>query len=246
MIGIVLVSHSRKLADAALELAREMVPGDSPRVVIAAGRTGGGIGTDATKVAAAITEVSSPDGVLVLMDLGSAVLSAELALEFLDDLAGGAAGEIRLSSAPVVEGLLAAVVRASGGATLDEVDREARGALAAKESQLQSAQGVGVPLPSAPGPAAADGAIEQRFIVVNPEGLHARPASVLVSALGGLDAKVTVGVEGKNPVDGRSPIGLMALGVRAGQEIVVRATGPQAAAAMDTIAALVADRFGEH
>jgi dihydroxyacetone kinase phosphotransfer subunit len=242
VIGIVLVSHSPKLADAALELAREMVPGDSPKVKIAAGTRDGGIGTDATKVAAAITAAASPDGVLVLMDLGSAVLSAGLALEFVGD----AVGEIRLSSAPVVEGLLAAVVRASGGATLDEVDREARGALAAKEGQLHPAAAVaaGTPPASAPGP--SGDAVVRRFVIANPEGLHARPASLLVSALGGLDAKVTVGVDGKAPVDGRSPIGLMALGVRPGQEIVVSATGPQAAAALDAIAALVADGFGEH
>lgn len=246
MIGIVLVSHSPKLADAALELAREMVPGDSPKVKIAAGTSDGRIGTDATKVAAAIADVASPDGVLVLMDLGSAVLSAELALEFVGDVGG----EIRLSSAPVVEGLLAAVVRASGGATLDEVDREARGALAAKESQLRSEPTANRTRAStgrsAAVPATAADALERRFIVANPEGLHARPASVLVSTLGGFDARVTVATVGKSPVDGRSPIGLMALGVRAGQEIVVSATGPQAAAALDAIAALVADSFGEH
>jgi dihydroxyacetone kinase phosphotransfer subunit len=238
VIGIVLVSHSPKLAEAALELARQMVPGDSPKVALAAGATGGLIGTDATKVAAAIAEVASPDGVLVLMDLGSAVLSAELALEF----AGDVGGEVRLSSAPVVEGLLAAVVRASGGATLDEVDREARGALAAKESQLGT---VATTVAKTPAASVGEGALEQRFIVVNPEGLHARPASLIVSALGGLDAKVTVGVDGKKPVDGRSPIGLMALGVRTGQQIVVSAAGPQAAAALAAIAALVDDQFGE-
>jgi dihydroxyacetone kinase phosphotransfer subunit len=237
VIGIVLVSHSPKLAEAALELARQMVPGDSPKVALAAGTGDGMTGTDATRVAAAITDVASPDGVLVLMDLGSAVLSAELALEF----AGDVGGEVRLSSAPVVEGLLAAVVRASGGATLDEVDREARGALAAKESQL------GASAPSAPEPPTASGTpdLVERFTIPNAEGLHARPASVLVSTLGGFDARVTVGTGDKKPVDGRSPIGLMALGVRRGDEIVVTATGPQAAQAMAAIRDLVATAFGE-
>jgi dihydroxyacetone kinase phosphotransfer subunit len=235
VIGIVLVSHSPKLAEAALELAREMVPGDSPRVALAAGTGEGMTGTDATRVAAAIAEVASPDGVLVLMDLGSAVLSAELALEF----AGDVGGEVRLSSAPVVEGLLAAVVRAAGGATLDEADREARGALAAKESQLGA--------PSAPEPPTASGApdLVETFTIANEEGLHARPASLIVSALGGLDARVTVATGDKKPVDGRSPIGLMALGVRTGDEIVVAATGAQAAQAMAAIRELVATAFGE-
>jgi dihydroxyacetone kinase phosphotransfer subunit len=237
VIGIVVVSHSPKLAEAAYELAREMVPKAAPRVALAAGTGDGLTGTDATRVAAAIAEVASADGVLVLMDLGSAVLSAELALEF----AGDVGGEVRLSSAPIVEGLLAAVVRAAGGATLDEVDREARGALAAKESQL------GHPEPASAAPVApvADGAVEERFVLPNPEGLHARPASLIVTALGALDAKVTVRTGDKRPVDGRSPIGLMALGARQGDEIVVAATGAQAADALTAVRQLIATSFGE-
>lgn len=235
MIGIVLVSHSPQLAAAALALAREMVPGEEPRVAVAAGTGEGLTGTDATRVAAAIAEAASADGVLVLMDLGSAVLSAELALEF----AGDVGAEVRLSSAPVVEGLLAAVVRAAGGASLDEVDREARGALAAKEAQLGTA-----PPALVAAPASGDG-LSQRFVITNGEGLHARPASLLVSALGGLDARVTVATGDKRPVDGRSPIGLMALGVRRGDEIVVTASGAQAQEAMAAIGALIADAFGE-
>lgn len=245
MIGIVLVSHSPQLADAALALAREMVPGDEPRVGVAAGATGGGTGTDATRVASAIADVASRDGVLVLMDLGSAVLSAELAIE----LAGDVGGEVRLSPAPVVEGLLAAVVRAAGGASLDEADREARGALAAKESQLGTAA-PGEPAAGSPAPVdgadgAADGALAEEFVVGSPVGLHARPASLLVGALTGLDAKVTVASGDKKPVDGRSPIGLMALGVQQGERIRVTATGPDAQVAMDAIRALAARDFGD-
>ena len=78
MIGIVVVSHSRALADAAVGLAREMVDADTgPNVVVAAGLDESTFGTDATAVSAGIEEVDSPDGVLVLLDLGSAVLSAE-------------------------------------------------------------------------------------------------------------------------------------------------------------------------
>lgn len=206
-------------------------------MALAAGTGEGLTGTDATRVAAAIAEVASPDGVLVLMDLGSAVLSAELALEF----AGDVGGEVRLSTAPVVEGLLAAVVRAAGGASLDEVDREARGALGAKEAQL----GTRPAAAPEPAPASPDGALVERFVITNAEGLHARPASLLVSALGPLDARVTVATGDKRPVDGRSPIGLMALGVRAGDEIVVSASGAQAQQALEAVRALVADAFGE-
>ena len=84
MIGVVVVSHSPRLARAAIELANEMVRGDAPNVAIAAGVYDGSFGTDATRIAEAIAEVASPDGVLVLVDLGSAVLSAGLALELID------------------------------------------------------------------------------------------------------------------------------------------------------------------
>ncbi len=83
-VGLVVVSHSAALAEAAWALAGQMVPVGAVRVALAAGTDDGGVGTDAVRVAAAIEEVASPDGVLVLTDLGSAVLSAETALEFVD------------------------------------------------------------------------------------------------------------------------------------------------------------------
>ncbi len=131
MIGIVVVSHSLALAEAAVALADEMVHGDGPVVAVAAG-AGGGFGTDATEVRRAMEKAASPDGVLVLMDLGSAVLSAELALE----LGAPADHDVRLSAAPLVEGLVAAVVRAAGGADLDTVAREAEAALVPKITAL--------------------------------------------------------------------------------------------------------------
>jgi phosphoenolpyruvate---glycerone phosphotransferase subunit DhaM len=132
VIGIVVVSHSPSLAAAAVELAREMVRGRGPAVEVAAG-TAGGFGTDATEVAAALERAASPDGVLVLMDLGSAVMNAELALEL-----AAPSYPVRLSSAPLVEGLVAAVVRAAGGADLEVVAREAEAALTPKVAMLRA------------------------------------------------------------------------------------------------------------
>ena len=154
MIGIVVVSHSLALAEAAVALADEMVHGDGPVVAVAAG-AGGGLGTDATEVRRAMEKAASPDGVLVLMDLGSAVLSAELALE----LGAPADHAVRLSAAPVVEGLVAAVVRAAGGADLDTVAREAEAALVPKITALaeHAASGSAVP-PQAGGRAGRVGA----------------------------------------------------------------------------------------
>ena len=133
-VGIVVVSHSRALAEAAVRLAQEMVRGVEPALAIAAGTADGGVGTDAARIADAITSVSSGDGVLVLMDLGSAVLSSELAIELLP----AGTGPVRLSSGPLVEGLVVAVVRSVGGASLAEVAGEADAALTAKGGHLAS------------------------------------------------------------------------------------------------------------
>jgi phosphoenolpyruvate---glycerone phosphotransferase subunit DhaM len=135
-VGLVVVSHSRPLADAAVALARQMLPGRALTIEVAAGTADGGLGTDATAVAEAVTAADSGEGVVVLMDLGSAVLSAEMALEFLDD-------EIRnrvvLSPAPLVEGLVGATVTAAGGADRARVAAEAMRGLAPKQAQLGEA-----------------------------------------------------------------------------------------------------------
>src|SRR5207249_3499381 len=110
------------LADAAVALAREMAPGDLA-IEVAAGLDEHTFGTDAVAIAEAMRAADAGAGVVVLMDLGSAVLSAELALDLLDD------PELRervlLCPAPLVEGLVVAAVAAAGGASRDEVAAEA-------------------------------------------------------------------------------------------------------------------------
>ncbi|HAJ61759.1 MAG TPA: HPr family phosphocarrier protein, partial [Cyanobacteria bacterium UBA8543] len=143
MVGIVIVSHSAQLATGVQELANQMVQGagrsiigaNAPRLAIAAGidDPDNPLGTDAMKVYQAIESVYSDDGVVVLMDLGSAVLSAEMALEFLPE---EQRAKVRLCEAPLVEGAIAAIVQAANGASLEQVLAEARGALAAKAAQL--------------------------------------------------------------------------------------------------------------
>ena len=132
-VGLVVVSHSRPLADAAVVLARGMLPGRELAVEIAAGDVDGGLGTDATAIAAAIAAADSGDGVVVLMDLGSAVLSAETALELLDD---DLRDRVVLSPAPLVEGLVGAAVIAATGAPRDRVAAEALRGLAPKQAHL--------------------------------------------------------------------------------------------------------------
>jgi phosphoenolpyruvate---glycerone phosphotransferase subunit DhaM len=132
-VGLVVVSHSRPLADAAVALARQMLPGRDLAIEVAAGTEDGGLGTDAVAVSAAITAADSGAGVVVLMDLGSAVLSAETALELLDD---EVRDRVLLSPAPLVEGLVGAVVVAAGGADRDRVAAEAMLGLAPKQAHL--------------------------------------------------------------------------------------------------------------
>jgi multiphosphoryl transfer protein len=170
VIGVVVVSHSAQLAKAAVELASEMVRGGGPRLAVAAGVYDGSFGTDATRIAEAIGEVASPDGVLVLVDLGSAVLSAGLALELID-LPGI---EVRVTSAPFVEGLMAGLVVAAAGGSLDEVEREALSSLDSKRGQLGDPAGV-------PVSAAESGEFTLDLRLRNPSGLHIRPASMIVS-----------------------------------------------------------------
>lgn len=132
-VGLVVVSHSRALAEAAVELARGMLPGRELAIGTAAGDVDGGLGTDATAIADAVTAADSGDGVVVLMDLGSAVLSAETALELLDE---GVRERVVLSPAPLVEGLVGAAVTAAAGADRDRVAAEALLGLAPKQAHL--------------------------------------------------------------------------------------------------------------
>ena len=132
-VGLVVVSHSRALAEAAVELARGMLPGRELAVGVAAGDVDGGLGTDATAIAEAMTEVDTGEGAVVLMELGSAVLSAETALDLLDD---DMRERVVLSPAPLVEGLVGAAVTAAVGADRHRVAAEALRGLAPKRAHL--------------------------------------------------------------------------------------------------------------
>ncbi len=240
MIGIVAVSHSRPLAEAAVDLALQM-GGDTPPVVrVAAGGPDGDLGTDAAAIAEALDAADSGDGVLVLMDLGSALLSAEMALEF-----ASAPERVRLSPAPFVEGLVSAVVTAAAGASLTEVAAEVAHAAEAKRAQLGSddEDAVAAPTPQAD----ADGEVSFETTVVNPSGLHARPAATFVKAASRFEADVRIADldAGSEAVSARSLLALMALGIRQGARVRVSATGPEARSALDELRALIDDGFGE-
>jgi phosphoenolpyruvate---glycerone phosphotransferase subunit DhaM len=120
-VGLVVVSHSAKVAEGVVELAGQMAP--DVRIRAAGGTDDGGIGTDAALIAAAIEAADDGDGVLVLVDLGSAVLSAQVAIDEL--VAEARRGRVRISDAPLVEGAVVGAVQASTGSDLDEVDQAA-------------------------------------------------------------------------------------------------------------------------
>jgi phosphocarrier protein FPr len=242
MVGIVLVSHSYSLAEGVAELARQM-GGPDVRIETAGGLDlpGHPIGTDAVMVMAAVERAWSPEGVLVLMDLGSAVLSAEMALELLPEERRTG---VMLCEAPLVEGAVAAAVTAKLGSALEAVAREARGGLASKLAHL------GVEEVSAAEPAAgrsAEPAAAIRITISNEHGLHARPAARLVQLASSFDAHVEVRnlTASRGPADAHSLNAVATLGVRTGHEIEVSGSGPRARAALDAIAALAARNFDE-
>ena len=124
MVGIVLVSHSHALSEGLQEMALQMSRG-RVKVVAAGGVDQQTIGTNAERIAEAIREVYSVDGVLVLLDLSSAVLSAQMAIEMLPQ---EWEPYLKLSNAPLVEGAIVATVEASLGRSLAEVSMAAEAA----------------------------------------------------------------------------------------------------------------------
>jgi multiphosphoryl transfer protein len=239
MVGLVIVSHSATLAEGVAELARGM--GAEVPIELAGGIDAPepALGTDAARVLEAIERADQGDGVLVLMDLGSAVLSAEMALDLLPE---ERRERVVLSEAPLVEGAVAAAVTAKLGASLADVAAEARGALEAKATHLGSGE------PAAPDAAAAgNGSRTMTLTVRNPLGLHARPAARFVQTAGGFDADVTVTnvTTGRGPASGRSLNAIATLGVRQGHEIAVAASGLQAEEALAAMEALAARDFDE-
>lgn len=117
MVGVVLVSHSEKLVEGLAELVAQMYSQPVP-IAYAGGAAGGGLGTSAEKIKAAISKAYSPAGVIVLLDMGSAVLSTEVAIEGLSE---EQRPHVKISSAPLVEGAVVAVIHAAIGQSLDEV-----------------------------------------------------------------------------------------------------------------------------
>ena len=228
-VSIVVVSHSEKIADGAAELAAQM----APDVVIlpAGGTTDGRIGTSLEKVMAALDQVPNGGGAVIVTDLGSAVMTAESALEFVENPA-----DVVLADAPLVEGLVAAAVAAQGGGDVQAVKQAAEavrgparrpGAPVLQEVEEGSVTGSG---PDFTGD----------FELINQAGMHARPAAKIAGGLSSLDAEVHV-----NGVDATSMTGLMTLAAGKGSVLRVEAWGVDAERAVNYVGGLVQAGFGE-
>ena len=248
IISLVIVSHSQQLALGVRELAVQMVDERVP-IAIAAGieDPDNPLGTDAMQVYQAITSVFSDHGVLVLMDLGSAVMSAEMALEFLSP---EQRPKVYLCSAPLVEGTLAAAVSAAAGNNIQEVIAEAQGALSAKATML----GVKDHLKPHTCPLVQTGGVggensqEMRLTINNRLGLHARPAAQFVATASRYKSQIQVQnlTRGTAAVRSDSINQVATLGARQGHELLITAIGTDAQAALTALKALIVNNFGEN
>ncbi|MDO5408611.1 MAG: dihydroxyacetone kinase phosphoryl donor subunit DhaM [Eubacteriales bacterium] len=113
MVGLVIVSHSENLAKSVVELT-SMMAADA-KIAPAGGLEDGGFGTSFERIQNAIEEVYSDDGVIVLMDLGSAVMTTEMVIEMMEDR------KIAMADCPLVEGTVVASVDAVGGMGFEEI-----------------------------------------------------------------------------------------------------------------------------
>jgi len=261
MVGIVLVSHSRRLAESVQELVRSMT-GPNLKLAVAAGvgENHEELGTDAVEIAEAIVAVKGPEGVLVLMDMGSAILSSETALDLLDK---PLRANVRFCAAPFVEGAVASGVTANLGQSLDEVCAEALASLKQKQTALGSAKTVAKPPPVeqkqkqeekveaeteevdfAPSSQTAE---KVRLTVRNAHGLHARPAALLITETRPFRSTITIRnlSNQRGPVSARSLSNLASLEILQDNEIEVTACGDDAPAALKKISQLVESGLGD-
>ncbi|MBV8227483.1 MAG: phosphoenolpyruvate--protein phosphotransferase, partial [Verrucomicrobia bacterium] len=203
------------------------------------------LGTDALDIQEAILKVRSHDGVLVLMDMGSAILSAETAkelvsIEMTDPLV--------LCSAPLVEGSIAAAVQIQIGSALDEVTAAAQQGLTPKQEQLDDTAPEPEPVHTDEEVLVPGKGTELAVTIRNEHGLHLRPAANLIKALAPF--KATVQMENlsanRGPVAAKSLVDLARLQVRQGDQVRFRIGGPDQEAAISAINGLVHTNFGDN
>jgi PTS hybrid protein len=237
-VGIVFVSHSARLAEGLVELASQMAP--ATRLIAAGGTADGGIGTSFDAVSAALREANTGRGVVVLCDLGSAILIAATARDFLDDEEREG---VYIVDAPLVEGGVAAAVAAEGGADRLGVVAAAESARTSWTAPAVSAESGKSPtetVMTAPVEAAPDIRYARTVTLINVSGLHARPAAEFVRLANTFPAKVTV-----NGKDAKSLLSIMGLALVAGATAEIVSADASGQEAVDALADLVESGFGE-
>lgn len=248
MVNLLLVSHSRKLAEGAAEMVQQMVSSEVVKISIAAGIGDGHreLGTNAVEIAEAIQDIHSTDGVLVLMDLGSAILSTEMALDLIPS---DMRANVRICLAPFIEGAITAAVQAGLGNSLEIVYQEAMASCQAKYSQLVEKSGGNSIKESVKeiSPISDDKIKEIIVTVRSLHGLHARPAVKFVQTAASFDAEIMVNnlTTKKGPASAKSLIAITMLGVLKGHQIQVTAMGQQQEEALEALSNLVENNFGE-
>lgn len=224
-----MVSHSLALAKATLRLMQSMVGQQMPIAVAAGtGEDFDDLGTDATEIYAGIESVMGNDGVLVLMDIGSAILSAEMAMEFMDE---EVRKNVKLCPSPFVEGAISAVVAAKSGNSLEEVYRETTKALQQKLRHLGVEEEENV---------ASDKEEELKagqkiqVVVPNPFGFHARPVAKLIEIADAYKSKIQIQnkTDSNGPVNIRSMSAVIGLEVLKGHKVELIAKGKDAEVAL--------------
>jgi len=215
-------------------------------VVPAGGTDDGGLGTSMEKVTAALEQVLDQGETLVLADLGSAVMVTQMAVEFLPP---ELQGQVYLTDAPLVEGAIAAVVAASGGGDLETVRRAAEQAMEIPKIPSDELAAGPEPEPEVPAAPEEAGPVESvELEVVNPTGLHARPASVFVRTAMGYESDITVQnvTHGRPKANAKSMMDVANRGTAwHGERIRIEARGEDAAEAVAALGQLVETGFGE-
>lgn len=253
MVGLVVVSHSAHLAAGVAELMRGAAGADV-KIAAVGGMDlpGHPLGTDANLILDAIRQVYSPEGVVILADLGSAILSTEVALEMLPP---EERARVVIAPAPFVEGSIAAAVQAKLGSPLDAVVAEARTALDAKLAQMGGEVSARRDVSPSGRDVSPRGDVSPKRLygeelvlrVRNRLGLHARPAAKFVQTAARFSSEVDLQdlTNGRGPVNGKSINAVMTVGALCGHEIKVVARGGDAQAALDALEQLARENFGD-
>lgn len=238
LVALVLVSHSRLIAEGTKELAQVMAPG--VHISAVAGNPDGGLGSSYDMIESVIRQAglaSGGMGVAVLTDLGSTTLTVESVIEFASSAPpaeGGIGDKVRLAPGPLVEGAVAAAVAASQGESLDavvQVVADTAWALA-REAEGQD------PLPAGAREGVGGDTADIEVVVGDPAGLHARTAAVLARKAATYDAKILVG-----GALATSVVDVMARGFGYGQQVIVHVEGDNAAQIAEEIASAIAAGF---